>query len=512
MRAFFLILFTTIQLFAQPSISVVLPQEGLVSQNPMKLTVLVTHEKAEKVDLDSFQIGNIKAPAKFIEEEKSATDLTRILSQYVLDIPMKDPGVHPLPPVSVIVQGNRIKSGITTIQVRDGAASEITSFIKLEPLFSGTTPLYPGQRAWVGYRIEFNRSIDLTEEVLPFLTAEGLKRLGEKQIIDKQEGNISVRQILQKIEAGTIGKFHIPASKVSGYAYEEGRDGKKQYLQPLLTASSDAFSLEVVDFPTLGKPASFRGAVGTFALEAALLSPSTVTRGDPIKLKLIVAGKGEFETLQLPDLCCQPGFSGYFKESELPPLIELADDRKSFVLELYPQTSFIQHVPSIEFSFFDPEKKAYGSAKTAPIPLVVNAPLPKLPVEITEKRSSVQESQHDRPIPLPSLNQFELPLIYWDGWNVLFILPMTAFLVWFLLLLRNWRKRVTSWDFFRQARREKSREAALHYLEVALKMKFRGEPQGEFYLEKVEKERFSNEKSLDLKSLFEEMGAVWEQK
>jgi hypothetical protein len=70
---------------------------------------------------------------------------------------------------------------------------------------------------------------------------------------------------------------------------------------------------------------------------------------------------------------------------------------------------------------------------------------------------------------------------------------------------------VTSWDFFRQARREKSREAALHYLEVALKMKFRGEPQGEPYLEKVEKERFSNEKSFDLRGLFEEMGAVWEQ-
>lgn len=507
----FLVLATT-RLLAQASISVVVPQEGVVSQSPMKLTVLVTHAAKDKVDAASFQMGNMKVSAKLIDEEAVSTNPSKVLSRYVLDLPKMDPGLQSLPALSVSVGESKIKSNAASIQVREAAPDEISSFIKLEPLFSGTSPLYPGQRAWIGYRIEFNRSIDLTEEVLPLLTTEGFKRLGEKQVIDKQEGDSSVRQILQKIEASSIGKFQIPASKVSGYSYLEGFDGKKQYLQPLLSATADAFSLEVVDFPAAGKPASFRGAVGNFSIAAALLSPSTVMRGDPIKMRITLSGSGEFETLQLPDLCCQPGFSGYFKESDLPPLIELGENKKSFVLELYPQTSFIQHIPSIEFSFFDPVKKTYGSVETDLIPLNVTAPLPQLSADKTEQRTNSQSADLEKPILLPSLSRLELPLIYWDGWNILFILPVTAFLAWFLFLLREWKKRVTSFDYFRQAKRERSREKALHYLEIALKMRFRGEPDGDRYLEKVEKERFSKEKTLDLKELFEETGRVWDQK
>lgn len=506
------ILLVTTKLLGQPSISAVVPYEGIVRQSPMKLTVIVTHASKEKVDTASFKMGDIKVPAKLIDEEITPVNPASVVSRYVLDLPMMDPGLQPLPVLSVTVGESKIKTSASSIQVREGAPDEVTSFIKLEPLFSGTSPLYPGQRAWIGYRIEFNRSIDLTEEVLPFLAIEGLKRLGEKQVIDKQEGGVSVRQILQKIEASSIGKFQIPASKVSGYSYVEGFDGKKQYQQPLLSATADEFSLEVVDFPAAGKPASFRGAVGVFSVTAALLSPSTVMRGDPIKMKITVSGKGEFETLQLPDLCCQPGFSGYFKESDLPPLIESEENKKSFVLELYPQTSFIRQVPSIEFSFFDPLKKAYGIVKTDHIPLTVTAHLPQLPIEQEELRTNQKSADLEKQIPMPSLNKLELPLIYWDGWNILFILPVTAFLVWFLFLLREWKKRVTSFDYFSQAKRERSREKALHYLEVALKMRFRGEPNGDKYLEKVEKERFSKEKTLDLKELFEETGRVWDQK
>lgn len=508
-RYFVLLAFIFSTMQAQDSISVVLPQEGVVSQNPMNVTVLVTHGIDEKVKEDTFALGKKQVPAHIIQKEPKPSEPQFVVSQYTLDLPKMDPGVYPLPAISVEINGKRIASSASTIQVREGIPDEVTPFLKMELLFSGTTPLYPGQRAWVGYRIEFNRSVDLTEEVLPFLTPKGFKLLGEKQIKDKQEGGVSVRQILQKIEADAPGKFTIPASKVSGYSYIEGTGGKKEYQKPLLTASDEGFFLEVEDFPDAGKPLSFSGSVGSFSISSAIVGTHQVSTGDPIKLKVTLKGNGEFETMQLPDLCCQPGFSGYFKESDLPPVVEMKEGEKSFVFELFPQTSFLHQVPSIAFSFFDPVKKAYGTVKSDPLPIEVNSSLPSLPKETPQETSKIQ-SNVEKAIPLPAIKMLDLPFIFWDGWQLLFILPFTAILAWLFALLNEWSRRVTSKDYFQKAIVEANREKALRYLEMALKMRLGSQAIENPLLARVEEERFGKEKSSDLKSLFQEAERLWE--
>jgi hypothetical protein len=502
------LMFLVMPLMAQPTLNVTQPRDGVVRQNPMKIEVVVEHVASEKVNLDSFEAGGNKLKAHFIQDEASKSKPEHVSSKYVLEFPQMDPGIQPLPFISVNVGEMPVRSIASTIQVREGQPEEVVPFLKLEPLFSGTQPLYPGQRAWVGYKLEFNRSIDLTVEELPFLNAEGFKKLGEKQVRDKQDGTISTRQILQKIEAVAPGKFSISNSQVKGYGYLEDREGNKVYQKPELSDSVGSFVLEVADFPMEGKPASFRGAVGAFSIEASLLSPSTVARGDPVKLKVTVSGEGEFETMQLPDLCCQPGFSGFFKESDLPPLIEANDNKKTFTFSLFPQNSFIHQVPSIEFSFFDPQKKTYGIVKSAPLPLKVTALLPKLATQIAEKPSA----QTAEPlIPLPQLTKAEIPLIYWDGWNLIFILPLTGLLVWFLILWRDWNLRLTPQVYYKRALKSKNRDTALRYLEKALKLHYKGTLDGELLLEKVEQERFGLKKEGDLSKLFEDIGKVWDQ-
>lgn len=493
-------------LTAQPSLTVVQPRDGLISQNPMKLEVVVDHAASEKVAVESFEVSGKPLKAHFVRDEPSLKP-ELVASKYVLEYPKMDPGIQPLPAISVSVGSTVVKSTPTSIQVREGAQEEEVPYIKLEPLFSGTQPLYPGQRAWIGYKLEFNRSIDLSVEELPLLNAEGFKKLGEKQILDKQEGNVSTRQILQRIEAVAPGKFTVPASKVSGYGYEEDGAGNKAYQKPLLSDAVGSFELEVADFPTEGKPLSFRGAVGVFSIESVLLSPATVARGDPVKVKVTVAGNGEFETMQLPDLCCQPGFSGFFKESELPPLIEVEENKKIFTFSLFPQNPFVSQVPSIEFSYFDPQKRTYGTVRTAPLPLKVTAPVPKIASQIVNK----PVSQTAEPlIPLPLLTKAEIPLVYWDGWNLLILLPLTGVMVWLLILLRDWGRRVTSRSYYEKALKSKERESALRNLEIALRLHFKGTEGGAVLLEKVEEERFGQNKEGDLHQLFEEAGKVWD--
>lgn len=287
-------------------------------------------------------------------------------------------------------------------------------FLKLEPVFEGSTPLYPGQTASIGYRYIFNTSIDLIEEKLPLLEAQGFKKLGDKQVKEAEEKGISVRQVTQSIEAINPGEFLLGPSLVSGYAYTLDKTGNKQHQKPPLIAELPILKVIVEAFPETGKPGSFLGAIGNFSLQAHLLSPQPVHVGEKLALQLQIKGKGFFNTVLPPELCCQPGFSGFFKESDLPPLIESKTNEKIFVLEFFLINSSTNSIPSIEFSFFDPEKKSYGSVKSQEIALqVTSEPLVPLsntpssfdfdkPVEDPEARNQTLNHELERLLALSS--------------------------------------------------------------------------------------------------------------
>jgi len=138
-------------------------------------------------------------------------------------------------------------------------------------------------------------------------------------------------------------------------------------------------AFEVVDLPGQGRPAVFYNAVGRFQVDAAL-DKQKVMVGDSIKLTLTIAGSGNMEFLEFPELKDLPGFHTLGK-------IEKRDQEKVVVTyDLTPKTVTIKAVPAIEWNYFDttPGVERYQTVNTDPLPLTVEplegratlAPLP----------------------------------------------------------------------------------------------------------------------------------------
>ena len=176
------------------------------------------------------------------------------------------------------------------------------------------------------------------------------------------------------MEAVKPGSYKFDRANIQGYVYRNDPFGGHIYLQPMLSAETPPMTITVLPFPEKGKPASFNGAIGPFSnFSAALLSSSSISVGDKIVLKIEISGQGQAANAPLPDLCCQPGFSGVFQLSDLPPVEKVSGNKKTFTVEMRPLIADIKSLPPIEFSYFIPASKTYGVLHSQAIPIAVKS-------------------------------------------------------------------------------------------------------------------------------------------
>src|SRR2546425_1304314 len=100
--------------------------------------------------------------------------------------------------------------------------------------------------------------------------------------------------------------------------------------------------------------------------------PTNVAAGDPIPVRVQIAGRGAIDSLNLPE---QPGWHD-FKTYPPTSKVETTDPlgvqgTKTFEQTIVPQTADIKEIPPISFSFFDPDQKAYRALRQPAVKLVV---------------------------------------------------------------------------------------------------------------------------------------------
>ena len=392
-----------------------------------------------------------------------ARDLT--VSFYKFTLTAKDKGLYILPPITVKVGGKEYASVENTYEVVNAhpvpnapAATSSPSAPKsvnaptapTTPLANGNASLtlvgsyeasptiYPGEQIRMVYKYTYNTNIELTEEKLPLLDAPGFTKIGSREIKDSNEGDTSIREISQLVTAPKAGQFDFPVSLVEGNVYRVDDYGVKQYQQPKISAESPPVSITVTPFPSQGRPTSFNGAVGTFSsITATLNSPKEVTLGDKITLGIDITGTGSMETVPLPELCCQPGFSGFFQQSDLPPVEKVSGKSKHFDVELRPLALGIPAIPSIEFSYFDPATKTYNALHSEPLPIAIsdNADAPVNPA--AAKAAAADNSWKEQPQTIPGPTPENVNVVNTDthnylfsSWWVLLFIPLGALLLY----------------------------------------------------------------------------------
>lgn len=141
-------------------------------------------------------------------------------------------------------------------------------------------------------------------------------------------------------------------------------------VQQRVAISAPEQTLSVLPLPETGKPANFTGAVGSYQM-AVSAGPTNVGVGDPITLRVQIAGRGALDAFTLPEQAWKE-FKTY------PPTVKTEttgdlglDGTKTFEQVVVPQNTEIKELPAFEFTYFDPEKRTYQTLRQASLPIIV---------------------------------------------------------------------------------------------------------------------------------------------
>ena len=128
-----------------------------------------------------------------------------------------------------------------------------------------------------------------------------------------------------------------------------------------IVADAKVEPIDVLEIPTAGRPADYRGAVVKYHIVTEA-SPIDVKAGDPIKLLVGIAGTGPMELVQAPPLAELPALTTDFKVPNEPLAGYVQGDRKVFSTTIRPRKEGITEIPA------DPVQllRSGGSANSSP--------------------------------------------------------------------------------------------------------------------------------------------------
>jgi len=430
----------SVQLCAEVKVSAEMEESGLYENLPLKGMITISRPSGESIAENSFMLNNAPLAVDKVNEVKMTAEGDLVLSMYRFELKPQPKGLHALGSITVKVGGKEYRTNSTTYEVlpmsptavvkEPGSSQEV--FLKLEAFVNGPTTLFPGQKTFVGYRYIFNGNIETTVENTPLLDAKGLVKVGDKIIKKAEQGDLSILQITQIVQGDKPGEYTYGPSILEGFAYDDS-SGKRVYSKKKLSTVVAPITITVKPYPVEGKPASFNGVIGNYTWKSTLVSPPKVSVGDEMEISIEASGKGNLDTLNLPELCCQPEMSGLFRLSDLPPVGKVEGETKRFDVKLTPLSTSAKEIPSLEFSSFDPDTQKYVVSHTEPIPISVtqltppaSAPSQKnLPPAAAAQPDWKKELVKTTPIeiqknePLSRFDLFNLPFGTW--WSLLLI-------------------------------------------------------------------------------------------
>jgi hypothetical protein len=322
-------------------------------------------------------------------------------------IAARQPGEYAIPSLTAVVGAERLTTPPLTLKVaKPGAPSQ-------EAISSGSQPAFaklvlPKQSVYVGEtiiaQIQFHVSARLQggSQLQPTgFPAEGFS-VGNMVEIEGQRHRtqigstvyniIPVSVPLKALRAGTL-----TVGPVTFNLHISLRDPRDMFgifgqtRSQTLPIATEPVTLESLPLPKDNVPPSFNGAIGNFNLSASA-GPTNVAAGDPITVRVQINGRGNLETITLPDHGAWRDFKTYPPTSKVETTDQFGlTGVKVFEQVVTPQTADIKALPALVFSFFDPDQKAYRTVTQPPIPITVR-PGGALPTPTVLARRSGQDN------------------------------------------------------------------------------------------------------------------------
>ena len=309
---------------------------------------------------------------------------TSIIHRYVV-VP-KVQGTVVIPALTVTVDNQRLTSRPLTLKVGQGFDSSQIGTLSLEVPKSD---LYVGETIPVTVRFQFRHAP--TRQEPPSIKMDGFLRgrqsgpEGGSETIAGEP--MSVARWTMAITAVKSGDLDLgPAEFPTIYTFQSRRRRSGPFDDPLfnqffggggeqrqINFQSAPARLHVIPPPTKGRPPQYAGAVGRFRMEISA-TPTNVSVGDPITVKVRIIGRGSFDGLSLPQLSGDSGFQTYpgtnqFEASDVLGL----EGVKTFEEVLVPERANLKELSLPPLAYWDPSSRQYGLAEARTLPLTVRA-------------------------------------------------------------------------------------------------------------------------------------------
>lgn len=220
------------------------------------------------------------------------------------------------------------------------------------------------------YRIQAGASQVIAEKGTATLDGRAFATISfKKALVPKRAGTLSIPQ--STIECAAVSGTLRGRDFFDDF-FRDNFFGMRRGAMQRFVVPSNALSLAVRDLPREGRPAGFAGHIGDYKISASA-TPTDVSVGDPITLKIILSGPDYLGTVDLPRLQDQTELNTYFKIPDERADGKIAGRTKVFTQTIRAKNATVKEIPPIALSYFDTKSGTYKTASTTPIPVTVRA-------------------------------------------------------------------------------------------------------------------------------------------
>ena len=270
----------------------------------------------------------------------------------------------------------------------------------------------------------------------------------EQQVLDGFIYTVStLRSTIRTITAGTYTfkpnvqiNLIVPRQNRRSFGFNDpffgdffGRQEKRS-----ITVKCNELVIPVRQIPSTNKPESYTGGIGEFTFSASI-KPTRVKAGEPVTLKSVIKGIGNLDKITSPVMPTNKFYKLYS-----PRIIPSADQNTiQFEQVIIPQSTEIQQIPSIEFSYFNIKDNSFNTLTAGPFNIEVSSgEVAHVLNESTIKPSnSILELSRDivylKPLPKNWKNPLKVKDLYTIKSIVTIIIPPTIWIILFFYLLKK---------------------------------------------------------------------------
>lgn len=325
----------------------------------------------------------------------------RITQSAIIDVVPPSTGSFTIAAYQIEIDGQTLTAPAATLQVVENPADAAPTVNELAFLeVESPDKLYLGQSADLKLRLHIAENVRLSgignfeSQADGFSMDQDPNKYNEDRILrDGREYRVLTWDINataltagpQSLDFQIEVSARMPGSSRSSSRSPFGRSLFDDFFEPAQRFPVyGKHTIEVLPLPEENRSPAFDGAVGKFSMEVFTdLQETTV--GEPIMYSIRLAGEGNFDRIQAPELADSPDWKLYSPQAVQE---ESGEDgsaaTKRFDYVMTPARAGSLKTPAVQFAYFDPARAAYVLLESPPIPVNVKpsdrAYLPPAPV------------------------------------------------------------------------------------------------------------------------------------